>query len=96
MNPEPSVAPEIKALIGEQIVVDTDSSYVYIGKLEAAGADFLTLSKVDVHDTNDTQSSKEHYTHESKKLGTRNNRKFVYVRLPRVVSISKLDDVIQF
>ncbi len=85
-----------KTLIGQQIVVDTDSSYIYIGKLESAGADFLALSDVDVHDTNDTKSTKEHYAHETRKLGTRRNRKLTYVRMARIVSVSALDDVLVF
>ena len=88
--------PEIKALIGKQIVVDTDSSYVYIGLLEAAGAEYFTMSSVDVHDTTDSKSTKEHYAHESRKLGARENRKMTYVRLARVVSVSKLEDILVF
>ncbi|HYF50551.1 MAG TPA: hypothetical protein VEJ63_14160 [Planctomycetota bacterium] len=92
-----SVPTELASLIGKQVVVDTDSSYVYIGMLEAAGADFLTLTSVDVHDTAESNSTKEQYTHETLKLGgTRHNRKLTYLRLARVLSISALDDVHQF
>ena len=87
---------EIKALIGKQIVVDTDSSYIYVGTLERAGRDYLELSNVDVHDTGDCKSTKEHYTHESRKLGSRTNRNNTLVRIERIVSISKFDDVIVF
>jgi small nuclear ribonucleoprotein (snRNP)-like protein len=87
---------EIKSLIGQQVVVDTDSSYVYIGTLDSAGADYLALSNVDVHDTTDSRSTKEHYTHEARKLGMRENRKLTWLRVARVVSISRLDDVIRF
>lgn len=87
---------ELEPLIGLQVVVDTDSSYVYIGVLESVGADYLVLSGVDVHDTADSKSTKEHYAHETKKLGTRSNRKLTYVRLARVLSISKLDDIVVF
>jgi hypothetical protein len=87
---------DLEPLIGQQVVVDTDSSYVYIGELESVGADYLVLSKVDVHDTGDSKSTKEHYTHEAKKLGNRSNRSLTYVRLARVLSISKLDDIVVF
>jgi hypothetical protein len=89
-------APELQALVGKQIVVDTDSSYIYIGYLESAGADFLALTKVDVHDVSDSRSTKEHYAHESKRLGSRHNRELTLVRLARVLSVSKLEDVISF
>jgi hypothetical protein len=88
--------PEIKALIGSQVVMDTDSAYIYVGMLESIGSDYFALSNVDVHDTTDSKSTKEHYAHESKKLGSRANRKLTYVRIDRVVSIAKLDDIITF
>src|SRR5260221_737998 len=87
---------EIAAMYGKQVVVDTDTSYVYVGLLESAGSDYLALTVVDVHDTADSKSTKEAYAHESKKLGVRANRKITYVRLARVISISALDDIISF
>lgn len=92
-----SQTPEaFQTLLGKQIVVDTDSSYIYVGTLESIGSDYLGLANVDVHDTHDSSSTKEAYAHESKKLGTRTNRKMTYVRLERVLSVSKLDDIITF
>ena len=87
---------ELDSLIGKQVVVDSDSSLIYIGVLEKVGHDYLVLGDVDVHDTADSKSTKESYAHETKKLGTRTNRKLTYVRLARVVSISALDDLISF
>ena len=89
-------AGEIEQFIGCEIVVDTDTSYVYIGNLESAGSDYLVLDNVDAHDTVDTKSSKEFYAHECKRLGPRANRKRTLVRLARVVSICKLEDVLTF
>jgi hypothetical protein len=83
-------------LKGMQIVVDTDSSFVYVGTLEESGSDYLALSSVDVHDTADSKGTKEQYAHEARKLGARSNRNLTYVRLARVLSISKLDDIIVF
>jgi hypothetical protein len=91
---EPS--PEIKALIGTQVVVDTDSAYVYVGTLDSIGSDYFGIVNVDVHDTSDSKSTKEQYAHETKKVGLRTNRNLTYVRIARVVSISKLDDIITF
>lgn len=90
------VPPEIAELIGTQVVVDTDSSYIYIGNLDAAGSDFLVLTNLDAHDMADTKTTKEFYVHETKQLGTRTNREKTYVRLTRVVSLCKLEDVITF
>ena len=87
---------ELQNLLNKQVVIDTDSSYMYVGTLESIGSDFLALSNVDVHDTADSKSTKEQYAHEARKLGARFNRKLTYVRVARVLSISKLDDIIQF
>jgi len=94
--PEKKPSAEIQALLNQQIVVDTDSSFVYIGRLKAIGSDCLVLTDVDVHDTHDSRSSKEHYAHETCKLGPRPNRKEVLVRLERVLSVSRLDDIVRF
>ncbi|MCY3018972.1 MAG: hypothetical protein NTW87_08090 [Planctomycetota bacterium] len=88
--------PELAALLNQQVVIDTDSAYVYIGRLKRVGADYLELVDVDVHDNGDSRSTKEHYAHEARRLGARANRKVTLVRLARVVSIAKLDDVIRF
>jgi hypothetical protein len=64
----PSYQPpaEIVAMYGRQVVVDTDTSYIYVGLLEQVGAEYLSLSGVDVHDTSDSKSTKEAYAHETK------------------------------
>jgi small nuclear ribonucleoprotein (snRNP)-like protein len=87
---------KLTALLNQQIVVDTDSSYVYIGRLKAISSDCLVLADVDAHDTHDSNSSKEHYAHETRRLGPRPNRKEALVLLARVLSISRLDDIIRF
>ena len=87
---------ELEHLLEKLIVVDTDSSLIYIGLLEKIGRDYLVLADVDVHDTADCKSTKESYAHETKKLGPRSNRKLTYVRLARVVSLSALDDILSF
>ncbi len=87
---------ELQALLGCQIVVDTDSSFIYVGLLRGVGSDYLCLEKVDVHDTAGSRGTKEQYAHELRKVGVRSNRNLTYVRVARIVSISKLDDVITF
>lgn len=84
------------ALIGAKVVVDTDSSFIYIGTLESADEHFLVLTDVDVHDMHDSRGTKEVYALESLKLGIRANRKKVHLMARRVVSISLLEDVIRY
>ena len=83
-------------LIGSKVVVDTDSSFVYIGTLESADDRFLTLVDVDVHDMRDSRGTKEIYALEALKLGVRANRKRAYLLVGRVVSVSLLEDVIRY
>ncbi|HYG76791.1 MAG TPA: hypothetical protein VEK08_17440 [Planctomycetota bacterium] len=96
INLVPHQHDDLSHLLGVQIVIDTDSSYIYIGTLERVGREYLAISNVDVHDTADSKATKEHYTHETKKLGPRHNRTLTLVRIARIVSIAKLDDVILF
>jgi len=83
-------------LVGQEVVVDTDSSYVFVGKLESVDARFISLSTVDVHDMRDSHVTKEVYTLESLKYGIRHNRKLTHIRLERVICVSRLDDVVRY
>jgi len=81
---------------GQNIIVDTVSHFIYIGKLEDVSDYFLTLRDADVHDRRESPSMNEKYILESKKYGVRCNRKMVHIRLQEVISISLLDDVIEY
>ncbi|MBM4038501.1 MAG: hypothetical protein FJ290_08300 [Planctomycetes bacterium] len=79
--------------LGQQVVLDTRSTYIILGTLTAIGPDCLTLENVDVHDTSDASSTKDHYIMESHKLGIRTNRRAAKVRTAEIISISLLRDV---
>jgi small nuclear ribonucleoprotein (snRNP)-like protein len=81
----------LRSLLGQEVVVDTRSPWVYIGKLEAIQADSLLLRDVDVHD-----SGQERYLIASCETGIKANRQSVYVNLEYVVSVSPLSEVIRF
>jgi hypothetical protein len=74
----------LQALVGREVVVDTRSPWVYIGKLAA------------VHDSGETSLPKERYWIAACETGIKANRRSVYVNLEYVVSVSPLDDVIKF
>ena len=80
----------------QNIVVDTVSHFIFIGKLEDVSEYFITLRDADVHDRRESPSLNEKYVLDSKKYGIRRNRKLVHVRLQEVISISLLDDVIEY
>ena len=86
----------LEKLVGRQVVVDTDTHLVYLGKLTRVGKDYLMMEEVDVHSVHDSQTSREIYVMETRKFGVRHNRRSVIVLMNRVVSISSLEDVLDF
>ena len=89
-------AVEILSYLGQYVVVDTDSDYLYIGKLLGVTGPFITLGEADVHDRRESSSMNEKYILESKKYGIRSNRREVRIRFQRMVSYSLLDDVTDY
>ena len=87
---------EILIYRDKNIVVDTVSHFIFIGKLQEIGDYFMTLTDVDVHDRSESPSMNEKYIMESKKYGIRCNRRQVHVRLEEVISVSLLEDVIEY
>ena len=83
-------------LVGERVVVDTDTTKLVVGTLEDAGERLLALTEADIHDMRDSSVTSEVYTLEAHKYGVRANRKRVFVRTDRVVCVSRLDDVIDY
>ena len=81
---------------GKYVVVDTDSDYLYIGKLLGVTGGFITLGGADVHDRRESSSMNEKYVLESKKYGVRSNRREVHIRFQRMVSYSLLENVIDY
>ncbi len=88
--------PSWTPLVGQVVVVDTNSSFVYLGTLARVEDHFLVLTEVDAHDRNESPSTKEQYVMESKRFGVKPNRKEVSVRKALVISVSRLDDVITY
>jgi hypothetical protein len=81
---------------GKQVVVDTNSHYVYVGKFESIGEEFLVLTSADCHDSTQSQTTKEVYLIDVKKTGINPNRNRVFIRKPVVVSISLVDDIVEY
>jgi small nuclear ribonucleoprotein (snRNP)-like protein len=91
-----SEAEELKEFVGSQVVVDTSTPLFYIGELESVDEHFMTIKNCDVHDVNEGASTKEVYCIEARKHGVKLNRLKVKVRKALVVSISLLDDIIEY
>ncbi|MEN8152474.1 MAG: hypothetical protein ABFR75_00500 [Acidobacteriota bacterium] len=86
----------LKKYLKKKIVVDTSSSWIYIGNLKNIGENSIELTDVDVHDSKDTTTTKEIYLVRSKETGIKSNRENVFINLDYIVSFSPFDKVKQF
>jgi len=87
---------DLKKFIKKKIVIDTRSSWIYIGILKNVGTDSIELTDVDVHDSKDTHTTKEIYLLDSRKTGIKSNRNSVFINMDYIVSFSPLEDVKSF
>ena len=69
----------LEKYLKQKIVVDTRSSWIYLGILENVLEGAVELSEVDVHENNDTATTKEVYVIESKGAGVIPNRNRVFI-----------------
>ena len=84
------------AWIGQVVVVDTNSNFVYIGTLHRVLEHFVELKDADAHDRGEGLSTKEQYVMEVKRFGVKPNRREVSVRKTAIVSLSRLEDVLLY
>jgi len=82
------------AWIGEMVVVDAASPYVFVGKLLGERGGYLVLDDADAHDLRDTTTTREKYILNCREHGVRPNRRQVLVDLKQMVAMSRLDDVL--
>jgi hypothetical protein len=87
---------EFEEFGGKNVVIDTSTPLLYVGRLTAADGHFVTLEEVDVHDLSTATTSKDVYLIESRKLGIKKNRHKTKVRRDVIVSISLLDDIVEY
>lgn len=81
--------------LGTTVVVDTDGPLCYIGHLDAMDAQVLTLGDVAIYDRQAAHAEYELYLVEAAKYGHAVARREVKVPLGRVLSLSRLSDVVQ-
>lgn len=80
-------------LSGEIVVLDTASPIIYVGKLHRVTPHVLELCEADVHDMNDSRSTKDFYLLQTRDLGVRPNRARVLIHRSHVISVSRLADI---
>jgi len=87
---------ELNDYLNKPVIIDTATPLIYIGTLSEIGNSFITLKDVDVHDVNEGSSNKELYALEAKKFGIKKNRAYTKVRIDVILSISRLEDIIEY
>ena len=90
-DPKHSDMPE---LLGQIVVLDLASPFVYLGRLMVDHPDYLVLEDVDAHDLRDTATTREKYVLDCHLHGINPNRRRLWVNRREIVSISLLADVI--
>ncbi len=91
---KPKTATAWASLVGQQLVVDLSSPFVYVGRLVEERDGMLVLEEVDANDLRDTASTRENYVREIRLHGVTVNRRCAWVRLSEVVGVSRLEDVV--
>ena len=78
------------------MVIDTDSQYVYLGQLVGVDDCWIAVENADVHDVHESYATRERYLIEAAELGVKATRRHVWLLRDRVVSLSRLEDVLRF
>ena len=85
----------MQQFLGQDVVIDVESQYVFLGRLTELQDGWLTLRQADVHDLRDSKTTRELYVLDSRTDGIRVNRRKVVLPTDQVVSVSLLEDVIE-
>ncbi len=84
---------EIKHFLGKIIVVDTDSRWLYVGKLAHIGKSFITLENVDARDLTETNSTRDMHLSNIKHNTLIINRERIIINREKLIRLSLLEDV---
>jgi hypothetical protein len=84
----------LERMLNEQVVLDTGTPIVYIGKLTEITENAFVLDDTDMHDCRDGHANKEAYLAESHRDGLAVNRRKIVVMRSAVISVSRLADVV--
>jgi hypothetical protein len=86
---------EYSDFLSQVVVLDTGGPIVYIGKLEQVTPAGFVLLDADLHDSRDGHATSESYVNAARTQGVSSNRRHILVMKSAVMSISKLDDVVE-
>lgn len=85
----------LERMVNEQVVLDTATPIVYIGKLLEITDHVFVLEEADMHDCRDGHANKEVYLAEAYRDGVAVNRRKVVVMKSVVISVSRLADIVR-
>jgi len=85
----------MKSYKNKKIVVDTSTSWIYIGRLTGEDGSYIYLEDTDAFDISETSLSKQEYLMMVKKDGIVPNRRKVKVLKSKVVAITLLEDILE-
>ncbi len=88
------MADELNELVGQNVVLDTAGSVVYLGRLIKCDASGFWLVDADLHNCREGHATREQYISESARDGIHVNRRRIHVFRQSVISISVLGDVV--
>ncbi|MDA7980208.1 MAG: hypothetical protein MPJ50_15695 [Pirellulales bacterium] len=94
MSNESTALHPLANLVGEIIVVDTASPYVYVGRLQSLTSFSIELNEADCHDLRDSLTNREKYVMDCRVHGVSPNRQRTWVRMDEIVGWCRLNDVI--
>jgi len=83
------------SFLSHTVVLDTGGPIIYLGTLAAVTESGFLLENADVHDTRDGHATAEVYVNEARHHGITPNRRRVLVMRAAVMSLSRLDDVVE-
>jgi hypothetical protein len=83
----------LDALVGQDVIVDTDARFSYLGRLAAAGKDLIELEDVTIYDAEDARFPAEQYLVECVRFGRTTSRDRLWIPCQRVVAVSRLSDI---
>ena len=81
--------------LSQVVVLDTGGPIVYVGRLVDANDAGFVLEDADVHDCRDGHATAEEYVNACRAQGVSKNRRRVLVMRSAVVSVSRLEDVVE-
>jgi len=83
----------VERFLNEQVILDTTTPIVYIGRLIEVSKHAFVLCDTDMHDCREGHAGKELYLAEVSRDGVTVNRRQVVVMKEAVISVSRLADV---